>query len=721
MNPMRLDVFRRHPRPPWFPGLRAGLAFLAVLAGGIGAEEKPNVLLITVDTLRADHLGAYGYSRVETPNIDRLARSGARFERAIAHAPLTLPSHASILTGTLPPTHGVRNNGFRYPDSGPPTLADILKKAGYRTGAFVGAFPLDSRFGLGRGFEVYDDLYGSRNASRDLTFVERKADDVNAKALAWIESPRTERFFAWIHYFDPHAPYEPPAPYDAAYRGHEYDGEIAYTDAVIGRLLRRLDDRGLTDRTLIVLTADHGESLGEHEEATHGIFIYDATLRVPLVFSRQGTVPAGKVVQRPVGSIDIVPTILAVLGIPPPPSVQGASLLPAMQTAGETGGGETYIESLSGWLDRRWAPLQGIRSADWKFIDAPQPELYDLKSDPGERKNVISAHSDEAKRMRAALQKILRASPSPAAAKIKPAAMSPESREKLRALGYVAGKPASAPSGGPPDPKTMMALDGRFNAAVLASEAGRLEAADREFRDILGKQPDFVQAYEYAAYNLYKMGRLDDAIALLRKGLSLDLVTAPVLSRLGLYEQEAGRLEASASALEQAVSLEPNDAEAHNDLGVTLFKQGALERAAAEFERAIALSPNNAMAFNNLGNVRLGLKELAAAAEAYRKAVLLDPGLAAAHNGWGAAAYRSGAVEEALVHWEKAVELDGRMPDALYNLGRGYLRRDRKKDALKCFESFVRWAPASKYAKDLEEVKGVIERLKKEIGGLVPE
>jgi len=720
MNPMRFDVFRRHPRPRRFPGLWMGLALLAALAGGIRAQDKPNVLLITVDTLRADHLGAYGYSRVETPNIDRLARNGARFERAIAHVPLTLPSHASILTGTLPPTHGVRNNGFRYPDSGPPTLAEILKKAGYRTGAFVGAFPLDSRFGLGRGFDVYDDLYGSRNASRDLTFVERKADDVTAKALAWIESGRTERFFAWIHYFDPHAPYEPPAPYAAAYRGHEYDGEIAYTDAVIGRLLRRLDDWGLTDRTLIVLTADHGESLGEHEEATHGIFIYDATLRVPLVFTRGGLVPAGKIVQRPVGSIDIVPTILAVLGIPPPPSVQGASLLPAMTSAAETTGAEAYVESLSGWLDRRWAPLQGIRSADWKFIDAPQPELYDLKSDPGERKNVISAHADEAKRMRAALQKILRASPSPAAAKIKPAAMSPESREKLRALGYVAGKPASAPSE-PPDPKTMMALDGRFNAAVLASEAGRLEAADRAFREVIAQQPDFGQAYDYAAYNLYKMGRLDEAVTLLKKGLVFDVGTAALLSRLGLYEQEAGRLEASASALEQAVSLEPNDAEAHNDLGVTLFKQGALERAAAEFERAIALSPDNAMAFNNLGNVRLGLKELDAAAEAYRKAVLLDPGLAAAHNGWGAATYRSGAVEEALVHWEKAVELDGRMPDALYNLGRGYLRRDRKKDALKCFESFVRWAPASKYAKDLEEVKGVIERLKKEIGGLVPQ
>lgn len=717
---MLFDVVRRRLPPGRLPAVGIGLMLLAVLAGRLGAEDKPNILLITVDTLRADHLGVYGYDKVETPNIDRLARNGTRFEQAIAHAPLTLPSHISILTGTLPPTHGVRNNGFRYPDSGPPTLAEVLRKAGYRTGAFVGAFPLDSRFGLGRGFEVYDDLYGTRNASRDLTFVERKADDVNAKALSWIESRRGERFFAWIHYFDPHAPYEPPPPYASAYRGHEYDGEIAYTDAAIGRLLGRLGDWGLTGRTLIVLTADHGESLGEHEEATHGIFIYDATLRVPLVFSRAGSVPVGKVVKRPVGSIDIVPTILAIIGIPPPPSVQGTSLLPAMKSAAETPGAEAYVESLSGWLDRRWAPLQGIRSSEWKFIDAPQPELYDLRSDPGERKNVISAHPDEAKRMGATLQRILRAAPSPAANKARSAALSPETRDKLRALGYVAGRTTATPAGLPPDPKTMMPLDGRFNAAVLASEAGQLEAADREFRDILEKQPDFVQVYEYAAYNLYKMGRLDEAVTLLRKGLSLDVVTAALLSRLGLYEQEAGRLDASAAALEQALSLEANDAEAHNDLGVTLFRQGALDRAATEFERAIVLSPDNAMAFNNLGNVRIAQKDVDAATAAYRKAVALDPGLAAAHNGWGAATYRAGAVDEALVHWEKAVELDARMPDALYNLGRGYLGRDRKKDALKCFESFVRWAPASRYAKDIEEVKGVIERLKKEIGGLVP-
>jgi choline-sulfatase len=696
------------------------LAFLAALAVGARAEDKPNVLLITVDTLRADHLGVYGYKRGATPNIDHLARDGTRFEWAIAHAPLTLPSHASILTGTLPPFHGVRNNGFRFPDSGPPALAEVLKKAGYRTGAFVGAFPLDSRFGLGRGFEVYDDLYGTRNASRDLTFVERKADDVNAKALAWIGSRRNERFFAWVHYFDPHAPYEPPPPYAAAYRGHEYDGEIAYTDAAIGRLLGRLGDWGLTDRTLIVLTADHGESLGEHEEATHGIFVYDATLRVPLIFTRAGSVPAGKIVSGSVGSIDIVPTILGVLGISPPPTVQGVSLLPMMRSSAEPRGGEAYIESLSGWLDRRWAPLQGIRSSEWKFIDAPQPELYDLTSDPGELKNVISIHPDEANKLRASLRKILRSAPAAAAAKVKPVVLSPETRDKLRTLGYLAGKPAAASPGPPPDPKTMMALDARFNAAVLASEAGQLEAAEMAFRDVLVQQPDFVQAYEYGAYNLYKMGRLDDAVTLLKKGLAFDLATASLLSRLGLYEQEAGRLEASVAALEQAVSLEPNDAEAHNDLGVSLFKQGALERAAAEFERAIALSPNNAMAFNNLGNVRLALKELDAAGAAYRKAVALDPGLAAAHNGWGAATYRAGAVDDAILHWERAVELDSRMPDALYNLGRAYLRRDRKKDALKCFESFLRWAPARSYAKDIEDVKGVVERLKKEIGGLGP-
>lgn len=700
--------------------LSTAAVWLSVCSVGFVAPEAgpPNVLLVTIDTLRADHLGAYGYDRIETPRIDGLAKRGALFRQAFSVVPLTLPSHASIMTGQWPPTHGARNNGQRLP-AGPATLAEILKGRGYRTGAFVGAFPLDSRFGLDRGFEAYDDRYGSRNAQRDLTFVERRADDVNEAALPWITARRGERFFAWVHYFDPHAPYEPPPPYGAGYRGREYDGEIAYVDAALGRLIAGLEKSGLLDNTLIVLTADHGESLGEHGEATHGIFIYDSALHVPLVIVHPRIVPAGRTIGAPVALSDIAPTVLELLRIPVPAAMQGLSLVPLLRGGiaapdKRFTGRAIYQESLSGWLDRRWAPLRAVRTAEWKYIDAPQAELYDLASDPKETKNVLADRPEEARRLSADLGRLQATMP---AGKASETPMSEETRRKLRSLGYVGGGSGPEPAK-PPDPKAMMGLDALFNDAVLASEAGRLDEAEAQFQAALDKDPGFVQAYEYAAYNFYKMSRLDAAIGLLRKALSLDFRTAPLLARLGLYLQESGRIEESVAVLEEAAELGPDDAEVRNDLGVALFKSGRADRAAEEFQKAIGLDPSNAMAYNNLGNVRLALQAFEDAGAAFEKAVSFDPRLASAYNGWGAVAYRRGDVGEAVARWERAIGLDPKQPDALYNLGRAYLRQDRKKDALRIFEEFIRWAPAERrYAKDIAEVKAVVEKLKKEIGG----
>jgi arylsulfatase A-like enzyme/Flp pilus assembly protein TadD len=677
--------------------------------------ENYNLLLITIDTLRADHLGVYGYAKIKTPNIDRLGNGGVLFHRAIAHVPLTLPSHCSLLTGTLPLYHGIRNNGYRLPPS-IPTLAEILKGGGYRTAAFVGAFPLDSRFGLDRGFEVYDDLYGSKNMARDLTFLERKADDVNRKALEWISGHRDEKFFVWVHYFDPHAPYEPPPPFKEEYRGREYDGEIAYTDSVIGRLLEKLDQWRLRDRTLIVLTADHGESLGEHLEATHGIFIYDAALHVPLIFSNSRLWPGGVTVAGQVGLIDVPTTVLDLLGFPKEPRMQGRSLLSIIRKGQSGPGMSCYIESVAAMMDRNWAPLQGIRTGEWKYIDAPLPELYNLVDDPQETRNVIGKNAVEARRLRESLQGLIRSAASPSASRALETPMDKDTRKKLMSLGYVSGW-ISRSEKVKPDPKTMIALDNLFNEAILASEAGNLEEADRLYKEILQKQPDFILGYEYAAYNFYKMGKLEDAISLLKKALALDLSTTSLLSRLGLYEQEASRLDESIAILEKAVGGDPNDAEAHNYLGVSYFKIGRVPQAVEEFKKTIALDPDYAMALNNLGNAYLALKDYDAAAGAYQKAVSLDPNLAAAHNGWGAACYRKGLTDEAFLHWEQSLALEPQQPDTLYNLGRAYLRLGRKKEALKCFESFIQTASPQKYAKDIEEVKSAIERLKKETGG----
>ncbi|MGA2586258.1 MAG: sulfatase-like hydrolase/transferase [Candidatus Aminicenantales bacterium] len=678
------------------------------------APESYNLLLITVDTLRADHLGIYGNAGIRTPNIDRLGRNGLLFSRAYSHVPLTLASHCSLMTGTLPLFHGVRDNGYRLPPI-PPTLAEILKKTGYKTGAFVGAFPLDSRFGLDRGFDVYDDLYGSKNAVRDLSFVERRAEDVAGKAIAWMEEHRNERFFAWVHFFDPHAPYEPPSPFKEDYRGREYDGEIAYTDSVIGKLLARIDEWRLTERTIIVLTADHGESLGEHQEATHGIFIYDATLHVPLILFNPKLWPAHSLISSQVGLIDVAPTILELLGLPLASSMQGTSLIPAMKRGKAESGPPQYIESIGAMLDRNWAPLQGIRTEEWKYIEAPQPELYDLKTDPREMRNVLAQNADQARRMREALQSLIGKSSAPAAKNV----FSPrdkETLEKLASLGYISGGSAGDEKSRP-DPKTMIALDNLFNEAINASETGDLEAADRIYRDVLEKQPTFVVGYEYAAYNLYKMGKLEEAIALLNKATSLNLTTTSLISRLGLYDQETGRLEESIAILEKAVRQDPNYAEAYNYLGVSYFKIGRTADAVEMFKKALALDPDYAMAMNNLGNGYLAAHDYEAAEETYKKAIGIDPNLAGAYNGWGATCYRKGLTDEALRHWEKSLELDPRQPDTSYNLGRVHLRLGHKKEALRYFELFVKTAPPQKYQKDLDEVRGVIDRLKKEIGG----
>jgi arylsulfatase A-like enzyme/Tfp pilus assembly protein PilF len=697
--------------------LLTAVACSSLILGRLPAYSSPaenlNLLVITIDTLRADHLGIYGYAKVKTPNIDRLGEKGILFKNAFSHVPLTLPSHCSLFSGTLPLFHGVRDNGYRLLPS-TETLAEILKNSGYQTAAFVGAFPLDSRFGLNKGFDVYDDLYGSKNVIRDLTFVERKAEDVNRKVLEWLARNREKKFFMWVHYFDLHAPYEPPSPFKEEYMGREYDGEIAYTDAAVGALLEKLDQWKLMDRTLVILTADHGEALGEHQETTHGIFVYDSTLRVPLVFFNSKIFPAKKVVSCQAGLIDIAPTILDLLGLPKNPKMQGASLKPFMLKGKSRKEATCYIESIAAMMDRNWAPLQGLRTAEWKYIEAPIPELYDLRNDPQETNNIIKANPDQARRLQQKLKSLIQSYSSPAASQVLQTERDKETREKLMSLGYVSGKALWSESKRP-DPKTMIAQDNLFNDAIIASESGNLEMADRLYKEVIQKQPNFIVGYEYSAYNYYKMGKLDEAVNLLRRAVNLNLSTTSLISRLGLYLQEAGRLEESIQILEKAVVQDPNYTEAYNYLGVSYFKNGQAEKAVEAFKKAINLDDDYAMAMNNLANCYLALKEYDMAIEEYKKAIDIDARLASAYNGWGAACYRKGLTDEALIHWKKSLELDPRQPDTSYNLGRAHLRLGHKKEALKFLERFIQTASPQKYEKDIEEVKGVIERLKREI------
>ncbi len=679
------------------------------------AAGKPSLIVITVDTLRADRVGAYGYRKARTPSMDKLAQQGVLFSQAFSHVPLTLPSHCSLFTGFLPLSHGVRDNGERL-RSTPATLAEIARGRGYATAAFVGAFPLDSRFGLNRGFDTYDDLYGSRNRIQDMAFVERRAEEVNRRAEEWIRAHSREPFLVWVHYFDPHAPYDPPPPFDREFAGREYDGEIAYADECLGKLLEVVKDSGRADGTLVVLTSDHGEGLGAHEEKTHGIFIYDATLHVPLIIAGPEPLPRGRVVEAQVGLSDVLPTVLDLMGWPAQRTLPGRSLVPMMTRPGADVDGSArplYIESMAPLLSRNWAPLRGIRTSAWKYIDAPTAELYDLKSDPGETLNLHDSRPEIVRRLRGDMETaITRQAVSPSDTSPGPAA-DREARQKLRSLGYLGSGvgPATMPR---PDPKTMIALDNLLSDAVNASETNRLEEADKIYKDILRRQPDYVIGYDYAAYNLAKMGRGGEAIRLLEEAVGRGLGTDQILAHLGLYYQEAGRLDDSIRTLETALELNPDVSEAYNDLGVSLFKSGRIEEAIGAFNKSLSLDPHYAMAMNNLGNCQLALKNYAEAAERYRSAIAADDRLASARNGLAAVNYRQGLIEEAVKLWEKSLEIEPRQPEALYNLGRVYLRMGRKEDALRLFELFIRHASPREDAKDIEEVKGVIERLKKE-------
>src|SRR5579862_6680968 len=368
-----------------------------------GACTGCNVLLITIDTLRSDRVGAFGGTRHLTPTLDGLAAEGVTLTRTYSAAPLTLPSHASILTAVPPPVHGIRTNGLFRLGTRLPTLATVLKSAGYRTGAFVGAFVLDARFGLSRGFDVYDDRYGERHDGDAVEGAERRADEVIAPALAWINQPSAishQPFFSWVHLYDPHEPYRAPEPY--ASQHEPYDAEVAYTDTAIGRLLADLRASGRLDRTLIAVAADHGESLGEHGEQTHGVFVYDATMRVPWILwagprlrqaASDGTVRL----------IDLAPTVLDLIGVAAPPEFEGRSIVPVVNGL-ETAPRTAYVEAMDANLTRNWAPLTGIVSGRDKLIDLPIPELYDLRADPGEASNIYPRAGDRARTLEALLR-----------------------------------------------------------------------------------------------------------------------------------------------------------------------------------------------------------------------------------------------------------------------------------------------------------------------------
>lgn len=680
-----------------------------------------NVLLITIDTLRADALGTYG-GRAATPALDRLAAEGVRFDFAHAHAVVTLTSHASILTGQYPFQHGLRDNsGFRLPADAR-TAATLFKQAGYATGAFVAAFPLHSRFGLNRGFDVYDDRFGETQAPTEFAMPERPASVVVPLARAWISAvargsslvtrgtqrpaPGTQPWFLWIHLFDPHAPYV-----------GSYAREIENVDAALAPLL--VDVRALGKPTLVVLTSDHGESLGEHGEQAHGLFAYEATLRVPLIIAQLSGAPSSVRLEPPSGPrrpgeisvvharhIDLLPTMLAAIGQPVPADLPGRSLLEASERAPNSSAAPrpTYFEAMSGMLNRGTAPLTGVVVDYEKFIDLPIPERYNLATDGGERVNLAGRAPDQDRTLEAVLRGYH--APLPGTRVVE----TPEAAERLRALGYASGSAASKSAyAEADDPKQIVELDTLMHNAVEAAGAGRIADAIQIYQQVIGRRSDFAIAYRHLAFLEWQRGNVNGGIAVLQRALAAGVRQPSIVAQLGGYLADAGRVAQGIQLLEP-LAADPNaDADTLNALGIAYARAGHAADAQRLFERVLAINPSSSVPLENLGMLALERGDLATARTRFEAAVSADPKSSRGFSGIGVVALRAGNRGAAIDAWTRAVELDRTNFDALYNLATTLVRDGQRERAQPYLEAFLKTAPPA-YERDKREVARIIQQ-----------
>jgi len=659
-----------------------------------------NVLLVTIDTLRADVLGSYG-GPVATPNLDRLAAAGARFEFAHAHAVVTLPSHASILTGRYPYEHGIRDNlGYRL-DAGAETAATHLKQAGFATGAFVGGFPLDQRFGLGAGFDVYDDRVGEIVSARAGVLPERPADTVVAAAQEWIERQPT-KWFAWVHVFDPHTPYLPPDEWLARYPNDPYYGEVAWTDFVLGRLFASLDRQSRP--TLVIVTSDHGEGLGDHGEDTHKVFAYEPTLRVPLIIAEIDPTSlerAGVTIASPARHVDLLPTLLEAVGAPEAEGLPGASLVDVV----DAGGGEdrpAYFEALSPNIVRGWAPLRGVLVGREKYIDLPLAELYDLESDPGELANRIASDPERVRVLAGVLRTFNVEPPG------RPSAETAAARERMRALGYI-GSGASAPARSDyteaDDPKRLIELESLLHRASDAYQRGEFDEAIGLYQQVLDRRADTEDAYVYLSFVYWDSGQPAAAIETLDRALRQGITSNEVRVRLAQYLADSGQPERAIALLEGATG---EDADAFNALGLAYAHAGRLDEALGAFEAMLEIDPTSGLAHQNIGVIKLQRNDVAGAEASLTRALEIDPALPGAYTALGVVLKRTNRPDEAITAWEQAVTLDPRELDALYNLAFAMAEAGRMAAARFYGEEYIATAPPALFAADIARIRQLI-------------
>ena len=632
----------------------------AVAGGALSCARTPprGVLLITIDTCRADRLDCYG-GPVATPALDALAKRGVRFVDVSAPVPLTAPSHASILTGLYPDRHGVHDNGATRLPVEARTLAEILADDGWNTAAFVSAFPLERRFGLDQGFAAYDDsLTGSaahddglpdvasRDAASRLFYEERTAAPTADAALRWLqEAMRGDRpYFAWIHFFDPHAVYQAPARFAARWGAGSYEGEIAYVDEQIGRVLAAV--RG-SDPTVVVV-ADHGESLGEHGEASHGLFVYQPVIHVPWILAGPG-VPSGREVAAPVSLVDVTPTLLDVLGYPPPPDADGESQRPRMEGRAGAGPPPVFGECLASQIHYGWAPLRFVRRGSWKLTDAPVPELFDLSADPKEANNLAEIRPGVVAELRTAITEHWARGGALQADEV---TLDPASRERLERLGYVGGgapvRTADPWAAGGRDPKEMA---------------------------------DFFNRLQHVP-TLFLEGKLDDAGTELDALRAMDPGNRDVVLKLALLARTREQWEDAGAWCREAIRLMPDDPEAHMNLAFALVRLSDTEGAREQYREVLARDPANADAWALLGSLFSRDGRHDDALLAFDRAVEIHPDDAALHVARADALEAAGRVEAALGAFDRALALDPALPSAVNGKALLLSRQGRPRDAV---------------------------------------
>jgi arylsulfatase A-like enzyme/Tfp pilus assembly protein PilF len=707
-------------------------AVLGQLPRGVRPDQL-NVLLITLDTTRWDRVGAYGDRTAATPNLDRLAGEGVLFEQAISPAPLTLPAHSTIFTGLLPPKHGVRDNGGYVLDPKHATLAAALKESGRQTGAFVGAFVLDRKFGLDAGFDTYYDKFDlSKRRSVSLASISRRAGQVVDNAMPWLEEHSSRPFFAWLHFYDAHSPYEPPEPFRSRFPDRPYAGEIAYVDFQIGRVLQWLDTRQLSERTIVIVIGDHGESLNEHGEGTHGLFIYESTTRVPFIVRTPYSRVQPRRVPGVVRSEDVMPTVLELVGRQPREAVDGRSLVPMLTGAANDLNLDAYSESLYARNHYGWSELRALRAGRFKYIATTRPELYDLERDPEERKNVIDERRPLADRMAQELQRVATEAPGLSGG---PSPVDPETRERLSALGYIGSFTNTARKEGEtlPDPKDRIDVFNLMTSAQESSGDEETDAAIVRLKTVVAQDPNILDAwvmlgneysrkrdfktaleqykralqinpsYDLATINLantYRaLGQYDAALVGYERYLEKDPRNALVRYQMGELYVDLGRLEPAEAAFRQALTDDTRVAAARNALGVVAFKRGDLTKAEQEVRAALAQKEDVRLAHFNLALIAEQRGDLQTAAVEYQKEIDMQASAYKAAFNLARLREQQGDAAGQEAAYKKSIELNPRFAEGYFYLAKLYLDQGRLLDeAMTLARRGLEVGPQSEYA-----------------------